>query len=271
MEFFKNVVRQEEPNSTLFGPEIDVILAVAEQVTTAINPKINRGYFILDGQRFDQDAQLIVRGELPAGEAERKLKNANYRFSEEGIKEYSSQITARAIDEALLWSGLHDFKEDQVFSCDELDAQLLDPKRGFFAPCFADAMIFLADELRPTSRIFHWTTVQDDLTVMLLNCEHGRFLMSAHLGADEHSLSYHNESIGFLCGVAAALGRLDSIDQVLQQSVQRVADSVHGPASETAFETVQRLFAETVNPLPTIADWQEWVNGKKDELTAFFN
>lgn len=87
---FINLKSYVEPETTLFQPEVDVILAVIDQVLASFDTYPDKGTFILDGQKMGEKAKCIVRFNLEGGYCR-------------PLEDTSDEITANAINNVLSW------------------------------------------------------------------------------------------------------------------------------------------------------------------------
>lgn len=90
MGTFTNLETHVEPETTLFQQEVDIILAVIDQVLATFDEYPTQGTFILDGQKMGEDAKCILRFNLENGFCQ-------------PMEDTSDDIVIRAIDDILVW------------------------------------------------------------------------------------------------------------------------------------------------------------------------
>lgn len=89
---FINLQTFVEPETTLFQQEVDVVLAIVNQVLTSLQLCPKRGTFILDGQKMGEDAKCILRFNWEEG-----------TYQPLSSERTSDQIAADSIDRILSW------------------------------------------------------------------------------------------------------------------------------------------------------------------------
>lgn len=227
---FINMEMVLEPESTLFQPEIDVILAVIDQVLTSFGHYPTRGTFILVGQKRGEAATNIIRFNLADEESEgsrQEVYNDTYYST-------SNSLAEAAIDEVLSWP------ENSVY-----DYQ-------------GEAKNF---GLLP-SGIYRCT----ELKVLVLNTVFGRFLASCYANFMDDG---HTQSTALLIAIAETFAQMGKEDKILQQSAQALYRQAVG-IDKDAIILVRRLFLDRALPaLSAWHTWHEPANNA-GELTLFF-
>lgn len=136
MQQFKNLVCHNEPETTLFPQETDLLVELLQGVLERIAPRTTRGTFILDGQKYGEEAKCILRFNLLDGIYHCRVSdtgwNTSDQLAENAINEIlapSNSLCRRDSDGCGLQSGIHRKKE--------LMALALNTTHGrFLASCY---------------------------------------------------------------------------------------------------------------------------------------
>lgn len=236
---FKNLECNAEPETTMFQQEIDVLLAVIRETLDVIAPQAAKGTFILDGQKFGEDAKCILRFNLPGGTYYRNF----FR-----IQERSSDMLAE----------------------DAIDELLALPRKSRYVSDKPDLKRHITSKQATSGNPVSSGIYQDgELKVLVLNAVHGRFLVSCYLE------NHDDEAEALLYAVAQAILQMGLEDKVLQSFGQQIVAA--GECSERkeffveAFVTVTDLFhrCEAPEELQAWKAWHEPANAA-GQLTLFF-
>lgn len=237
-EFFTNIVKQVEPDSTLFEPEIDLILVLIRKVAQSFQHELELGTFILDGQTYGGDPQLITRGNFAKGIYRRQFYRTYNRTSD--------QIAEESIDQLLVWPGM------------------LSRYRRHFAERFFEqnGMIY------PRTGIYQ----DGELLVLAMNATHGRFLASIQAQAvNDPYYDFGDEiSEALLYAVSEALCMMMREDVILQRSATQLMIERENPLAANIVLAVVNEFAQ--GELPEMRAWQDWHEpaNKSGQLTLPF-
>lgn len=182
---FTNLETFDE-GTTLYQQEIDVILAVIDQVLASFEMHPTKGTFILDGQEMGEEAKCIIRFNLENGVC--------LPPEDLGIDDYTSDdITAIAINSVLSWPEV--------------------PAYGY------------KGEARYFGQLPSGIYKRGLRKVLVLNTTYGRFLISffanCQCGIDEH-----DGGSALLRALAIAFASIDQKDKVLQQSVKGITQFI---------------------------------------------
>lgn len=235
MQKFINLECHNEPETTLFPQETDLLQELIRGTLERVAPNATRGTFILDGQKFGEEAKCILRFNLPEG---------NYRYQPLlcAREKTSDQMAEESIDEMLAIPG----KSRYINGGRPVRHEISN------------------DERNMTNGVYR----EDDLMVLVLNATHGRFLMSCYLDGGDSTAA---ELV--LYAVAQAIAAMGKEDITLQRSdrdifgiCQRVSVSGHMEIRqyiEDAFEVGEGL---------AMMAWKAWHEpaNTKGELTLFF-
>lgn len=239
-----NLSRTYEPETTLFPEEVDVILEMMVDILSFYAPGAGQGTFILDGQKYGDEAQCILRFNLPGGPYE-------YRPSGHFSRTDTDLLAAESIDQLLAIPGA------SLYISGDNEAELR-------------ASIETARDVK--SGIW----CKEDLCVLVLNATHGRFLASCLVEDAEHADTdgaLDRRAIYMtLYALAYTIAKLCPEDAALQDSVRHIADDAPAIAREenaSAEYYVRTKFFGNCTA-PALQAWRSWLDTKKGELTLFF-
>jgi len=123
----RNFECRVEPDATLFKQEVDVIVEVIEEVMKGFVENTNRGTCIIDGQKYGEDADLLIRFNLSDGSYTSQFPYKNSMTSDEMAEEainnaliYPNQSSRYAkryskTSDTKMESGVYEDEELKVF------------------------------------------------------------------------------------------------------------------------------------------------------------
>lgn len=241
MQKFINLECHNEPETTMFPQETDLLQELIQGVLERTAPGVTRGTFILDGQKFGEEAKCILRFNLSEGSFHRNF----YRI----YRKTSDQMAEESIDEMLAIPG-----ESRYIRRSEGEKQagckMTNNERSMINGPYRDG----------------------ELLVLVLNATHGRFLMTCHLDEDVDNENDVTAAELVLYAVAQAIAAMGKEDVTLQRSDRFIREfgqeSIRGYAAirqyvEDAFVTGEGL---------AMMAWKAWHEpaNAKGELTLFF-
>lgn len=192
---FTNLEVHLEPETTLFQQEVDVILAIIDQVLSNLEQYPTKGTFILDGQKMGEKAYNIVRFNLQDGYStyHRYGRNSD-RAAEESINEilsYPSSMNRYSTNPGYYWKSFG-LLPSGFYQCDDMP----------------------------------------QLRVVVINASFGRFIASFYgdpYDADTDCLTALAEALAQLCKEDKVLRR--SVDDIVSDSVKRRDDGAEVAAA----------------------------------------
>lgn len=235
MKNFQNLVQRHEPETTMFPQETEALLRVINTVLERFAPSATKGTFILDGQKFGEDAQCILRLNLSDGPYQRRLFGIYGRTSDE--------MAAAAIDELLALP-----EKSRYYSEGSLPRHMTH------------------EDIKTAQDVSSGIYQDAELVVLVLNATHGRFLISCYI--EDHD----DVAEALLCAVAQAILRMGLEDKVLQSFGEQLADAskVNAAPCAEALNAVKELFDHC--DAPELAAWKAWHEpaNATGKLTLFF-
>ncbi len=218
LEVTKNFEVHPSPNSTLYRPEIDVILAVIHR-TAANRLSSLKGTFILDGQPHNHPASCICRFNLVDGACRRKF------FC--GAAGNSDELAAEAINQ-LLNAGSERTRYRNIWPHDFYNAS--------GSMCVGGGI-----------------HCDGNLNVLVLNSTYGKFMATSYL--DCESEYDFDGNIAVLVAVATAFSEMMREDRTLQRSFAKIRQ-VYDHHYIQIVQDVQGL--STQAQLPELRNWRAW-------------
>lgn len=234
--YFVDVERA--PEDELSELEVKLLLALMEKVARSFDRELDAGSFIIDGQAYGKEAQLIVRGNFGGGTYSRRFFQTYERTSD--------NIAETSIDEALAWPAT--------------------PSR--YQKHFSERFFEREGIMYPHTGIYQ----DGELSVLVLNATHGRFLVSikAHVADDETYVDSDDVSEALLYSVSEALCMMMREDATLQRSATQLILDRKNPQAAGILMTVVDEFAQ--REMPEMKDWFTWresVNGSNQVSMPF--
>lgn len=230
MQDFQNLIRTfnspEFPTAPLYEQEVNLLLEVIDAVLARACPSVSRGTFILDGQKFGQEAQCILRFDLPQG-------TCDY-FRKDHIKVTSDELAEEAIDEILAMPNKSRYTDGNT------------PER----------MIMHA-KIKTAQDVSSGTWRDNELEALVVNTTYGRFIASCYLASDERICDEIMHAV--LYAVAQAIMMMGKEDLKLQQFKQQPdakAAIFSNPFVSYATGLVDGLLSSC--DLPALRNWYRW-------------
>lgn len=243
MQTFTNVECHNYPETTMFPQETALIQELMQSILQKVAPGITRGTFILDGQKFGEEAKCILRFNLSQG-------CCHYYFGH-NHSETSDQRAENSIDEMLAaYTGESlyiKYNKDEHQICHKITNGQHSMING----------VYRYDE--------------DDLIVLVLNATHGRFFITCHL---QEIRSDYFISTGelVLYAVAEAIAKMGKEDIALQASNRFICDFGKVPIDQYA--EIKQYIDDTFSTGdgPAITAWKAWHEpaNSNGELGLFF-
>lgn len=235
MQQFKNLVSHCEPETTLFRQEIDLLVELIQGVLEKVAPRTTRGTFILDGQKYGEEAKCILRFNLLDGIYHCRAGDTGWNTSD--------QLAEKAIDEMLAIPGISRYINGGFPVQHQISNSERNMQNGVYR--------------------------EDELMVLIVNATHGRFLASCYLKDDDNGAAAEL----VLCAVAQAIAAMGKEDITLQRSDSSIFDTCQRCAVDGCLEIRQHIenTFQVGSGLAMMA-WRAWhepanANG---ELTLFF-
>ncbi len=218
------VVMEENDDYALRRAEMNLLAELVRDVTTEFELQKMCGTVILDGQRDDKEARPLYRCNL----------QVPTNFSGNNFFKTSDLLAAQAIDEMLQPETENPYRHSFVLN----------------ASCLKEAV---------RSGLYK----HDDLRVMVLNANGGRFLCSACLMDGESGKYLPDETVVLLMCLATALERIFPDDELLRSSMHKVffatteANAVFTRISPwSLMEAVRENIGHSDDEVN--ADWRRW-------------
>lgn len=239
---FKNIKLYTEPETTLFHQEIDVIQAVVSRVLRHLQREYLsvtnelKGTFILDGQKFGEEAKCILRFDLPDGQ--------NHRQFHRTYEKTSAEMAEESIDELLKM-----------------------PTASRYTDGYADERVFLRKYICSCRDVRSGLWRDGELHAVNLNTTFGRFLLSCHCNLSIEA------SIAVMYAVVRAIAKMGKEDKILQDSASccwRISEE-YPLHSKVAASIVEEMF-ENTEQMSAMKVWRAWHEpaNAAGELTLFF-
>ncbi len=229
MTQFTNAMYYPSPRSELSNLEIQVLMEVIDQVLGRFQKeRLAKGTLTLDGQRYGEDSNCILRANLAGGPFMIPCVRPG-----PCLTRTSDELAAEAIDAML-----------------ELD------DNSPYARKYQELRGIDAKVMRPATGIYRTS----GLTVMVLNATYGRFLVSFYLQPDiYHGPKKCELSTAILCAVTSVLWRLNERgDAVVARGAQTLLaeasedELVQGLCREAAVEVYRAFFR-----VPAFTAWSQ--------------
>lgn len=246
---FTNLVYHCEPETTMFAEEIGLVLETVGNVLSTYIPNARRGTFIMDGQRYDDEAYCILRFNLI-----------------DGLFKYRPFGRLSEID-------------TDYMAAKSIDHLLAIPETSFYTDGNDQQSRVLRDSIKTARDVKSGIWTRDDLCVLVLNATHGRFLVSC-LVEDDYKDAVGDGRLSSqaafmsLYAVAHIFAKLCPEDQVLQDSIRHISDDAttiaHEQESSAAFFVATKFASD--REYPALQAWQSWHDAgvAAGKLTLFF-
>lgn len=232
---FTNVEIHNEPDTTLYEEETNVILKVVREMLMRVDPNATKGTFVLDGQPRGCEAACIVRLNLADGPGHCEVAPQRDMTSDE--------VARKVIDDYLDTPGGSMY-----------------PLRGREAD-FGNGGRTALD-----IRSGIWCIHNPPVPTLVLNATKGRFFTSCYYEAAQEA-----DMAAVLYAVAYAIAKMGQEDEVLQQGMQTIREQFEvefGDQCRLAESCVNDLFRDYTSP--TMAAWQAWHESWEGKLNLFF-